>query len=801
MRKWTYLVAALLMGGATATFTSCIDTDEPAGIEQLRGAKAALIQAKADYQAQLTAYREVQVRMAEVDLQLKEVTLQIEQLKVAKAQAQNEKDLADLQNQMEQLAETHKAKMLELQKETAVAQKDLNEALTNLEISLLVYRDNQYSAAINDAITAVQASRTRVNSLQDEILRYKSQLVAYEAQYGEAYRAGLVNDSLNLENAIDNLEFSLAQVESLREKDVAAEDWSEELAEIEKQIADINAQGTDIQKKIASINQAINPIEIKIKEIELGYTSPDYAVTIPVNKVPATIQADFITVLKSTSVNGNSWDSWASAPYVNEDGDAMVADYVSKVTSLKAPLGSSSNLDVEVDNLISALYAKYGADFATHYRTIFGTSISYTNGIASDYIKVAKTKVDEFAQDRKAEYDAFKADSSAWAVAYEAYKIAAKAYGFENTPYADTQAKLTAYWNESDATKKAAALTAARTALVSYYAVRVPLDNPTLPEVTPTGATEPVALNVALGNSTTYTDAMLGTLLDGYSLTYITNLLGDEIDLTNKTKTYTLGAEENDGALQKYLRTSNKAWGTSNTLASARVAAATEEDFEEGRAIGGSWGTYMTIESAYKSFSNIDSWVALTDYLQTLSDTYQSEIEAIAAQVREQNALIADQKDAKFKLEFDLAATIGYNSSNWSSDNPYTVPTVDKLDVLTLLRSDLTTAANNNANFSVYVFTVSNTTTGAGSWGLSTNTLDNLATTINGSIVDLVQSLDNKKAAISSYDQGLTSNALIQTIKEDIARAEVDLAEEQAKLERAEATLNNLLEAYAASAE
>lgn len=39
MRKWTYLVAALLVGGATTTFTGCIDNDEPAGIEQLRGAK------------------------------------------------------------------------------------------------------------------------------------------------------------------------------------------------------------------------------------------------------------------------------------------------------------------------------------------------------------------------------------------------------------------------------------------------------------------------------------------------------------------------------------------------------------------------------------------------------------------------------------------------------------------------------------------------------------------------------------------------------------------------------------------
>ncbi|WP_301916242.1 hypothetical protein [Phocaeicola coprophilus] len=32
MRKWTYLVAALLMGGVSTSLTSCIDNDEPAGI-------------------------------------------------------------------------------------------------------------------------------------------------------------------------------------------------------------------------------------------------------------------------------------------------------------------------------------------------------------------------------------------------------------------------------------------------------------------------------------------------------------------------------------------------------------------------------------------------------------------------------------------------------------------------------------------------------------------------------------------------------------------------------------------------
>lgn len=41
------MVATLLMAGTTATFTGCIDTDEPEGIVDLRGAKSELIKAQA----------------------------------------------------------------------------------------------------------------------------------------------------------------------------------------------------------------------------------------------------------------------------------------------------------------------------------------------------------------------------------------------------------------------------------------------------------------------------------------------------------------------------------------------------------------------------------------------------------------------------------------------------------------------------------------------------------------------------------------------------------------------------------
>ena len=84
MRKWTYLVATLLMAGTTATFTGCIDTDEPEGIAELRGAKSDFIKAQAAVELVEAELRKAQVaeqelvnaglalqnKSAEIDLQL-----------------------------------------------------------------------------------------------------------------------------------------------------------------------------------------------------------------------------------------------------------------------------------------------------------------------------------------------------------------------------------------------------------------------------------------------------------------------------------------------------------------------------------------------------------------------------------------------------------------------------------------------------------------------------------------------------------------------------------------------------------
>ena len=799
-------MAALLMSGATATFTSCIDTDEPAGIEELRGAKAALLQAKADYQAALTAYRQVQVQQAQVDLELKNVVLQIEQLKVAKAQAQNEKDLADLQYQIEELAEEHKAEMARLQAETATKQESLEQALADLEITLLTYREDKYQAEIRAAIGQVQTLRTALNTAEATLKGYQANLLDAQAQLGESYRNSLVADSLALEKGLENQKFSLEQIQALADVDHA--DAAEQVTAINNQIAEIEAQALEITQQIATLQEEINPITNEIATIETEYAVADKIVQIPVANVPAAIQEDLIDVLGSTSVTGVSptvnWDEIAAATFANEDGTEMIADYVTNGASLHDAFGGLADLDAVIDNLSDAIEQEYATAFWNAYNTEFGTSYSYpTNEITPEVIAAAKVRLAEMSQDATAAYAIFKADSTAWETAYDAYVAAAKAYGYEtSTQYADAQEKLEAYWNEADATKKAAALKAARAQLSAYYAVRVPLDNPTLPEVTPTGATAAVALNVALANSTTYTDAMLGSLLDTYNVGTITALLGSDIDLSDKTATYYLGAAEDDGALQAYLRASGKVWGTTYTLASARVTPATEDEYEAGTVTGGTFGTYMGYAAGIESFSNIESWMAITELLVEQSDKYQAAIDDIEVRVNEKQVAIAEQQDAIYKLEFDRNVLDG---TALSFGNPYTTAAssvVNKKSSLVTLRGSIT-GSMTGSTYTIYYYDF-NETTGTGNWDTMTDTKENLIATLEQAISDTEQALDEAKADIEKFDQGLDDGSygtLVSTIEAQIAAQEQAVEEAKANLERAEGMLNNLLEAYAASSE
>ena len=802
MRKWTYLVAALLMGGVSTSLTSCIDNDEPAGITELRGAKAAFIKAKADYEAALTAIQQVKVEREQVDLELDKNNLEMQKLMLAKQQAQNEYEIAQIQNNIEALAEQQKATLLGLQQATAEAQNSLEKALVDLELTLATYKNDRYTTEINNALYELQQARYSVQGQESNITYLKGLIVDAKAELGDSYRAGLVNDSLKIEKALalENTLLETAKtLTSISKTDLVAQQ-----AEINNQIGEIDKKVLEITQQIAEIDKAIEPVNAEIVAIQNKWYEPTQVVTIKKDDVAQAIQKEFVEYILSTAPSGvgSTWADLASAPFYDEEKGEMTADYTSEKTGLKKIFGTSYEgyrLDYSLQNLANELENYYTNEFNSAYWRAFGTSVSE---VTPEYIQMAKTKLAELKVDEATAATNYKNDSTAWEKARVAYDAAAKAYGFSYTPYNSIAEAITNYKNAAPDKQTAAARAEIKAELSNYYKVRMPLDNPSIVEVTV--GTETVKLSEALGN-TAFTDDMFKNVLDTY---YPNSILGDEIDLNQKTTSYYLSSDPaDDGAIQAYIRAAQKVWNSSiHCIADARVTPATEEEYQklidQGSSLDGSWFTYMNIYAGYKIFSNIDAWVALYDKLTAAQEAVADATEAIQVESDQKSIEIADQLNKKYLLEIDRLALD--NTQTITGSNPYSAYYIGEKQALETLRRGIESSITGSIDYNFYYYnvTISNGTFWYGNWEIISNTdAEGIVNTLENEIIEIKQGLDIAKANIEKFDNGYVfgSNGNIQDLENQLEIAESILEEENAKLARAEAQVKKLLDAFANS--
>ena len=138
-----------LMVGSSVTFTGCIDNDEPAGIENLRGAKAELLRAKVAVEAAKAAYKNAQAtEMLAQARQTEALALQAElkakkmELNNALLEAQNAEKIAAAEAAVVKAQKDLEDNKLALEKAKlenaaalAQAQKDYEDAMKALELS------------------------------------------------------------------------------------------------------------------------------------------------------------------------------------------------------------------------------------------------------------------------------------------------------------------------------------------------------------------------------------------------------------------------------------------------------------------------------------------------------------------------------------------------------------------------------------------------------------------------------------------------------------------------------------------
>lgn len=275
MKKWTYLLAAGLLAGATPVFTGCIDNDEPEGITILRGAKAELIRAKVAVEKAnaLKAEAEAAYRKAEAEVKAAEKLILEAQAK--KLEAETEAMKQKIEAEIKKI-EAEAQKQLELAKKAAQAAADA------------------HAQALED-LKKLQAATAKEQSeaLQIWMNRYDEKKQAYDAAYlawvdaSRKYTKQLAEDEQTGKDPeqLEELRLDVKKAErALAQAKKYEEELKAELEEAEKmEPSELQVKRNNVQKELVAAQDKIAQIAVEKAELKQAnidkYAAVEKAVT------------------------------------------------------------------------------------------------------------------------------------------------------------------------------------------------------------------------------------------------------------------------------------------------------------------------------------------------------------------------------------------------------------------------------------------------------------------------------------------------------------------------------------------
>ena len=809
MRKWTYLVAALLVGGATTTFTGCIDNDEPAGIEQLRGAKAEFIKAKAAFETVLTEIQRVKIEREQVSLEADKVNLELKKVALEKEQASAAWVKDSLQARQDTLAASVKEQLLAIQKKEADTNAELQESLAALEVAMVTSRDDAFNQAIKDtrdllagitngsyhtygALDYLKDSNARLLKVKNDLLDFLA-----ENKYLE--------DKLNAD--IDEAKAALATQEKILEdmKTFAAtptSEWNTKLAEISKQIAAVNADVVAKREAIAKQTAEIQPVLADIERENAKLNTKDKSFTIPV--VDAALQNDLAGFVQGSGVlSGDEFNKVFKQDNVTSEY-TMIADLNLSGLSLNNYYKASQMLEYienvnmrQGDQLFSYGYINL---FNKAYERVFSYRNNSSIQPTDAEIAKAKGELARMAIDKADKYATFQKDSTAWMDSYKAYMTALTNYKNyqQTTTYEAIVAKVNAYkalsaekQTKDEATKLLAALKAygeLRDAVDGQTAIFTGVDNKKYRFYNVT-----IVANDATPKNNEMTLANFNNNVNdgGWTVEYI---LGPEGLITGVWQ-----VSEFDGATQKLILASNTLFGTDKSLKYIIEPKKVGDKYyfpeDVNAETGSSYYLYMTAMEDVAIFTNIEKWIALDNSLIADLKKFEDAKKEISDNVAKLKSGIADKQDAIWKAELEVKL-LDYSQS-LSYGNPYSVSNSSacQIQALESLMATIKNAIKNGGQVTYVTYDpVSH------EFKPVTGTIEKLISDQEDKIATAKDAVAAAEGELEAYQTlGKDDQNRYQSILETaIANAEQEVAFMQADVDRLNATLKKLLDAYAA---
>ena len=692
MRKWTYLVAALLMSGTAATFTSCIDTTEPAGIEEMRSAKAELLKAKAAVQTALAAKEQARAEGIIIKNAGLEIDNQIKALNLELQQAINEWKKDSLKARRDTLAVSLETKLLELNKLKAEADYELQEALEQININLITMKDDMYARElsyykallvggtyINDEGKTVTMTGTslkyELTTKQNNLLALQMLKIKFDAQK-ETFKANLEARKTEQQALLDIYKSQLESVQAIKDASTADDaKLKQMIADKNNELKALDVEESDKIKEIEEARDALLPTANEVaKENEKLEKKEIY--TIAKTDGLAAIAQELYGIINDNNLSYfYSTDAFKTNDATGEL--ELVGDIQSQILNMNARIYA-------IEELKNKVKTNYEDGYKSAYENIVGSDISnstITNedgSIKEEYSSKIANELERWAIDAKQVEAAYKADEEAWLDAYEAYMAAL--YDYNNyingkDTYSLIVEAINTYNKDTD--KTLAEANDLRTKLCTYLSYREKVDG---------------AVNTGTGS---FYDTYKNALTDANKADFdnviadFVNGIDDVLSLgSEKISTY-LSNNENC-LLDKFIEATNTFLGTEaeelkdcaepktivNGTETSYVVPEGLEPNPEGES---NFLLYIKNQEVEAYVENIDVWVTL---YQTLNNDYVALFETydeINATISSSTKAALEDLEKLWQLEIEgfmikgtLDETVWVsNEMNYQFNNPY----------------------------------------------------------------------------------------------------------------------------------
>lgn len=839
MRKWTYLVAALLMSGATATFTSCIDTEEPAGITDLRGAKAELLRAKAAYQTALANTEQANADFRQVQVEREKIELEIDKLRQEMIAAENQWKMDSLQAKRDTLAASLEIKLVEMQQRKAQADYNLQEALAKIDAALITMKDNIYGEKIayyrvllaggtyyteegaGIPVASSNAALAQLESAESELIRKQIQMTKFVSE--SATMEAELTAEVAEKKAV--LEIQQGLLDDLKEIE-QAEDLPALNAQLAAKNNELAALDTKEAEKFNEVEDLRNNVTVSkdILDLEAQLNTPDEYVL-----AKADVKSETMYELLGNYIHKFDPNVKSLIYYDNAVGNwVMKDDYV--YSNTLSNLGSSlSQLRDAIRDSWGSNYdndwveSGYQYDFMNAYRAVTGDYSSYATDMFNEdgalkdtYRAKLDNQYDRWAIDAAARKATAETDLAAWVKAYENYMTALNAYkNYEGIDvYLAIEQKVQAYNELDDDDKTLAAANEIRKAIYDYAVLREAADGTEvyvdgnifvekykdpIPDVAQ-GETVNQAL-IDFNNGIEY-GLSLG---DPQLKVYQTYYNGMTVSETN-----TLG---------QYLKATYVVFGIEYQNIESIVQ---PEAYQDGDATkyrmpadyvptGGSYFLYLADADVDDIITDIDNWAALYKSICDAYQTVTTEVADINKQITDLRTQSLDELKALWAAEVELYLIKGTNSNYgypFTNGNPYSTYWANAdieteysvlWDEITLLQSAINAGSVNNFSYVVY--------DEFNGYDVYTGSLDTAIAYQESAVEQAADAVEQAQVLLDLFVEhgytgtygGTASESNCEAILQKAIDKQTEIvAFKQAEVDRLKAVLEDLLEAAAA---